>query len=70
MDSANRLSFDDANAAFHSMDLHPVRHLFYFYKEEELLGKKVIVVTNLVHSKIQEEKSEGMLLAAVSVDNT
>jgi methionyl-tRNA synthetase len=39
------------------------------YKKEELLGKTVIVVSNLESAVIKGEKSEGMLLAAVDGDN-
>lgn len=34
------------------------------YKSEELIERKVIVVCNLVHSKLKGETSEGMLLVA------
>ncbi len=34
------------------------------YKKEELIGKQVIILTNLEHKKIKGIESEGMLLAA------
>lgn len=35
-----------------------------FYKPEELVGKKIIIVDNLKHAKLMGHESEGMLLAA------
>lgn len=35
-----------------------------YYHEKELLGKKIIVLTNLAPAKIAQEISEGMLLCA------
>ena len=35
-----------------------------YYKPEEMVGKKVIVVTNLKPVKLRGELSEGMILAA------
>ena len=35
-----------------------------FYKPEEMIGKKVIVVNNLKKSKLMGIESQGMLLAA------
>ncbi len=40
-----------------------------YYNKEELLGKHLIVVTNLKPAKLRGELSEGMLLAAVSDEN-
>lgn len=40
-----------------------------YYKPEELIGKKVIVVTNLVPVKIRGVESFGMLLCASNKDN-
>ena len=37
-----------------------------YYKPEELLGRKIIVVTNLVPTRIANVASEGMLLAATN----
>ncbi len=34
------------------------------YKKDELLGKKIIVVSNLKHAKLRGQESQGMLLAA------
>jgi len=41
-----------------------VTSLVPHYTEEELKDRKIIVVTNLKHSKIAGEMSEGMLLCA------
>ncbi|MBI2142872.1 hypothetical protein HYU20_00835, partial [Candidatus Woesearchaeota archaeon] len=35
-----------------------------FYKKEELLGRKIVVVSNLKHAKLRGLESQGMLLAA------
>lgn len=39
-----------------------------FYKPEDLVGKKVVVITNLKPVKLRGEKSEGMVLAAEDKD--
>ena len=41
-----------------------VAGLRQYYKKEQLLNKKVIVVANLEHAKLRGVRSEGMLLAA------
>lgn len=41
-----------------------VAGLKQLYKEEELKGKRIVVVTNLDPATIRGVKSEGMLLAA------
>ncbi len=35
-----------------------------YYKKDELLGKKIVVVSNLKHAKLRGYESQGMLLAA------
>ncbi|MFH1641897.1 MAG: methionine--tRNA ligase [Nanoarchaeota archaeon] len=40
-----------------------------YYKKEELLGKKVIIVTNLKPAKLRGKESQGMLLAVDSDDD-
>ena len=40
-----------------------------WYTPEELVGKSVVVVTNLEPAVLRGEKSEGMLLAAQDGDN-
>ncbi|OYT41391.1 methionine--tRNA ligase subunit beta [Candidatus Pacearchaeota archaeon ex4484_26] len=40
-----------------------------FYKNEELVGKQIVVVTNLEPATLRGIKSEGMLLAAVEREN-
>ena len=42
-----------------------VAGLRQLYKEDELKGKRIVVVTNLDPASIRGVKSEGMLLAAV-----
>ncbi|OQY39847.1 methionine--tRNA ligase subunit beta, partial [Candidatus Atribacteria bacterium 4572_76] len=39
------------------------------YSAEEILGKKIVVVTNLQPVKLRGIESQGMLLAAVDKDN-
>lgn len=39
--------------------------LAQFYKPEELIGKNIVVITNMKPKKIMDESSEGMLLAAI-----
>ena len=41
-----------------------------FYSKEELVGKKVVVVNNLEPALLRGEKSECMLLAAVTDDES
>lgn len=41
-----------------------------YYKEEELMGKLIIVLTNLKPAKFAGEISEGMLLAAEKEDHS
>jgi len=40
------------------------------YSKDELIGKQIIVIANLEPRKIRGIESQGMLLAAVSEDNT
>ena len=42
-------------------DRHWIRN---YYKKEGLLGRQVVVVTNLKPAELRGVKSEGMLLAA------
>ena len=46
-----------------------VSGLVPYYKEEELLGKKVVLVSNLKPAKLRGIESKGMLLAAGDKDN-
>jgi methionyl-tRNA synthetase len=39
------------------------------YSAEEILGKKIVIVTNLQPVKLRGVESQGMLLAAVNKDN-
>ncbi|HEY5575201.1 MAG TPA: methionine--tRNA ligase [Clostridiaceae bacterium] len=41
-----------------------------FYKPEDLIGKKVILVTNLKEVKLKGELSQGMILAACTDDDS
>ena len=45
------------------------KNLRKYYKPEELVGKKVIVVTNLKPIKIRGVESFGMVLCASNNDN-
>ncbi|HOJ63704.1 MAG TPA: methionine--tRNA ligase [Spirochaetota bacterium] len=47
-----------------------VSGLVPYYKEEELLNKTIVVVTNLKEAILRGEKSQGMLLAAQNEDGT
>ena len=49
-------------------ELQLVAGLKEHYKENELIGKKVIVVRNLEHAVIRGVESQGMVLAAVYKD--
>jgi methionine--tRNA ligase beta chain len=40
-----------------------------YYKPEELIGKKIIIVANLEPAKLFGVESQGMLLAAVEGEN-
>ena len=40
-----------------------------YYKEEELIGKKVVLVANLKPAKLKGVESNGMILAAGDGDN-
>lgn len=40
------------------------------YEPADLLGKSIVVVTNLAPRKVRGEESQGMLLAAVSADES
>lgn len=40
-----------------------------FYKEDDIRGKKIVVVANLEPAKIRGMDSEGMLLAASESEN-
>lgn len=39
-----------------------------YYKPEELIGKQVLVVTNLMPKKIKDLESQGMILASEDKD--
>lgn len=51
------------NITFGDKDLQVISGLVKHYKKEELLNKKVVVVTNLETAKLRGQKSEGMILA-------
>ncbi len=40
-----------------------------YYKKEELIGKKIVIVANLKHAKLRGKVSQGMLLAVDSEDD-
>ena len=41
-----------------------------YYKQEELLGKQIIVIVNLEPRKMKGSESQGMLLAAANTDES
>lgn len=45
-----------------------ITSLVGYYKEDELLNKKIIFLANLKETKFAGQRSEGMLLAAVQDD--
>ena len=49
--------------------LFPYTTLFRSYKPEEMVGKKVAVVTNLKPCKLCGVESQGMILAAADDEN-
>jgi len=51
-------------------DVQIVSSLVDYYKEEELSGKRIIVLTNLKPAKFRGEISEGMLLCAEKDDES
>ena len=53
----------DLGKGEHNMQI--VSGLREHYKEEELLGKEIVVICNLEHTIIRGVESQGMLLAAV-----
>lgn len=58
------------------VDIGPGKHieivtsLVPYYKENEILGKKIIVLVNLKPAKFAGELSEGMLLCAEKEDGS
>ena len=50
--------------------LQTVTSLVPYYTEEELMGKQVVVLTNLVKAKMRGETSECMLLCAETDDES
>jgi len=51
------------NITFGDKDLQVISGLVDHYTKEDLLNKKVVVVTNLETAKLRGQKSEGMVLA-------
>lgn len=41
-----------------------------YYEPEQLVGKQIIVVTNLAPRMMRGQQSQGMLMAAVSADHS
>jgi len=58
------ITLELANAAGEIEERVIVSGLVSFYREEELLGKKIIVAYNLKPAKLRGVESQGMLLAA------
>lgn len=63
-DKLYRLMLDDGNG-----ERQIVSGIATYYKEEELVGKKVIIVANLNPAKLRGVESNGMLLAADCPNN-
>lgn len=61
-ENANKLYILKVDMGDHERQL--VAGLRQYYKPEELLGKKIVVVTNLKPARIRGHESQGMLLAA------
>ena len=40
-----------------------------YYKKDELLGKKIVVASNLKHAKLRGYESQGMILVVGGVDS-
>ncbi len=59
---ADRLYIEKIDLGYEERQI--VSGLVPYYKEEELLGKNIIVVANLKPAKLRGEESKGMLLAA------
>ena len=59
---ADKLYVEKVDLGTHTRQI--VSGLVPHYKEEELLGRNVVVVTNLKPARIRGEESNGMLLAA------
>ncbi|MFT4261405.1 MAG: methionine--tRNA ligase [Candidatus Woesearchaeota archaeon] len=65
-EEADKLYVEEIDLGYEKRQI--VSGLVPYYKEEELLGKKVIIVTNLKPAVLRGQKSEGMLLAAGKKD--
>ena len=64
--SADKLYIETVNMGNEKKQI--VSGLVDHYKEEELIGKKVIIVDNLKPAKLRGELSQGMLLAVAQKD--
>ena len=66
---AERLFILNVDLGTGEHDIQLVAGLKGYYGEDDLIGKKVIVIKNLEPSMIRGVESQGMLLAAVFKDN-
>ena len=66
---AERLFILNVDLGTGEHDIQLVAGLRGHYEEDDLIGKKVIVIKNLEPSMIRGVESQGMLLAAVFKDN-
>lgn len=62
---ADKLLILDISLGKGEHDIQLVAGLKNHYKENELIGKKVVVVRNLEHAILRGVESQGMLLAGV-----
>ena len=66
---ADRLFVLNVDLGTGEHDIQLVAGLKGYYEEDDLMGKKVIVIKNLEPSVIRGIESQGMLLAAVFKDD-
>ncbi len=66
--NADKLYIISVNFGKIMRDIEIVSGIRDYYEKEELLGKKIIVLTNLKPAAIRGIESNGMLLAAVYLD--
>lgn len=67
--NADKLYIISVNLGKIMRDIEIISGIREHYKKEELLGKKTVVLTNLKPAVIRGVENNGMLLAAVFLDN-
>ena len=67
--NADRLYIISVDLGKIMKDIEIVSGIREYYKKEDLLGKKIIVLINLQPAIFRSVESNGMLLAAVYLDN-